>query len=158
MVRTQWSGSVASTIKFYDTTVAPNKEEFLHEYGRDDSSRALIQFYFAKRNKGKKMLVIPASISLGLETLIAVAAISASNSKSPSTSNQPNRDAPPIGFFMFFILCPIVPFLIMGGRMLYKYSPKKLLAQLDNYYAGKAIPKWISKSRLFKKFLQYDTK
>jgi hypothetical protein len=155
--------SIALNKIFRDTTITPNKEyainkeEFLNIYGRDDSSRALIGFYFAKRNKGKKMIVIPTAISGGIAALAIIGAIAYSNSSSNTTTNVHKTDvAPPFPLLLLVILCPIIPFAIMGIRLRTKYSPKKLLFQLNNYDAGKPIPRWIAKSRFFKTHLKND--
>jgi hypothetical protein len=152
------SASTASNKIFRDTTINPkkenelNKDEFLNAYGRDDSSRVLIEFFFAKRYKGKKMIVIPTAISGSIATLAIISAIAYTNSRSGTTTNINKIDeAPPFPLLLFFILCPIIPFAIIGLRLRAKYSPERLLLQLNNYNAGKPIPRWIAKSRFFKK-------
>jgi hypothetical protein len=151
--------SVSPNKIFHDTTITPekeyalNKEEFLNVYGKDDSSRALIEFYFAKRNKGKKMIVFPTAISGSAAALAIIGTIAYSNNSSHATTNVHKIDvAPPLSLLLFSILCPIVPFFVMGIRLRAKYSSEKLLFQLNNYNAGKPIPRWIAKSRIFKKF------
>lgn len=153
--------STASTRKFYDTSINPKtaatltKNDFLNLYAWDDSSKALTQFYFAKRNRGKKMIATSTAISGGIAAIAIIAAIAHSNSSSGTTTNVPKTDEPPpFPLLLLFILCPVIPFLIMGIRLRTKYSSQKLLLQLNNYSTGKPIPKWIAKSHSFKNILR----
>ena len=145
--------------KLTDTSINPTnkisltKEYFLDKYGSDDSSRALIKFYFSKRSKSKKLILIPSSISTALAALFAVAAISENNGNSQSTPTVHKIDTPGTTGPLIFFLCTALLFTIIGSRILNKYSPKMLLISLENYRRGKHIRRWISASASFKKFL-----
>jgi len=48
------------------------REQFLEKYGRDDSSRAFINFYFTKRKKSEKMILISLATLIVLSIFAAV--------------------------------------------------------------------------------------
>ncbi len=121
------SFSARSQINNADTSVPKqeyklSKEEFLEKYGRDDSSRALIKFYFFNRNlhysNPRVFFQDPALFLGGLILLIAV--------------------------------IPIVTIYEMALRL--KFTRKKLLRQLQSYNRGNAIPEWITKNSFYKNF------
>ncbi len=102
-------------------------------------------------------MLFPVSISGSLTVLTIIAAISQSQQSKPNGQMAiQHKVDDPFPVLISLILCPIIPFLILGQRLRTKYSPQKLYIQLNSYFFGNTIPKWISKSRSFKKFLRNE--
>jgi len=125
---------------------------FLKKYGRDDSSSALIYFYFAKRSKTKSMVLmaLSASAMVGLFSAIELA-------NSPQTNN-PDDFADAFAFLWLALsIYAVATFTTIGIVRLIKYSRKKLLHHLKNYFDGNPIPPNIARSKAFQKlvFLQH---
>ncbi len=102
-----------------ETYYRMDRREFLFHYGRDDSSRALINFYFSHREHPKGVLQ-PTQGDVGMlfGELIALAAIT--------------------------VIC--FPLIVVWWV---KFSRKRLLRQLKDYFSGKPIPRSIAKKRLY---------
>ena len=135
-------------IKEYKT----DEMTFLKKYGRDDSSSALIYFYFAKRSKTKSMVL------LALSTSAAVGLFSAVVLASYPNANNPDDFADAFAFLWLALsIYAVATFTIIGIVRLIKYSRKKLLHHLKNYFDGVPIPPNIARSRAFQKlvFLQH---
>ena len=98
-----------------------SQQQFLAEYGKDDTSKAIINYYFKNHKLLRKGLnfFIPAS---ALTSGIAL-----------SGTNSPGK-----AIFIFIAIIIDDLTLAIIGRMA-KYSRKKLLKTLDNYFSGKGI-------------------
>lgn len=98
-----------------------SQQQFLAEYGKDDTSKAIITYYFQNHKFLRKSLnfFIPAS---ALTTGIAL-----------SGANSPGK-----AIFIFIAIIADDLTLAIVGRMT-KYSRKKLLKTLNNYFSGKGI-------------------
>jgi hypothetical protein len=144
--------SAISPMPLTDTTVKKeykrNRNEFLDRYGHDDSSRALINFYFHRRG-----LVI-GNLSAGIPfTLLSGIALF------PATAAE-NSNGNGLGTALLFPILFTGVMLILVGSYLWiryshttLYSRKRLLILLDDYFNGKSIPWVISKNKVFKAIL-----
>jgi len=112
-----------------------NEKEFLENYGRDDSSRALIKLYFRKRRYQNRSLIT----GTVLFTLGAIASF--------PLANLPEKDYQVDGWFevttagFFAILAASmatagVPMMLTGGSLLAVTSRKKLVRWLNDYLDG----------------------
>jgi len=131
-----------------------NEKEFLENYGRDDSSRALIKLYFRKRRYQNRSLITGAVLfTLGLIASFPLA-------------NLPDKDYQANGWFeittasFFAILAASmatagVPMMLTGGSLLAVTSRRKLLRWLNDYFDGKYMPKRVVKSMPFKAYMEY---
>jgi hypothetical protein len=134
-----------------------NREEFLEKYGCDDSSRALINFYFKKRNHQKGNFLAGAGA-----LLIAGIAFGSVNNLMNDDKNYNYDNGLPNAQTTFLAIAIIVmafmglPLIISGGTLWIIYSRKKLLKLLDRYNNGKSIPRGISRNKMFRGFLLYD--
>lgn len=125
-----------------------SEEEFLNKYGKDDSSRALIRYYFQRRKAFKKAGLISAGIA-GVSGILFQVLIMDSSGGSALGSLA-------LGFslmlslwgFGIATLFLIVKWLKMSRRYLFKLIKK--------YNAGKGIPKRMTSQLLFEKFLEEE--
>ena len=131
---------------------ALTQDEFLAKYGRDDSSRALINFFFKRRSPQAGMigggLVLTAGGTIGL-----VAAVNGVNNRSNDFGEQLND-------LWLAVLAGIamgagIALASVGIGLGSRYSKKRLLRLLDNYFASKQIPRNIAKNIMFRGFVQF---
>jgi hypothetical protein len=128
-----------------------NGEEFLDKYGRDDSSRAFINFYFKKRSKWKQSLLINA----GLIILFSIAIDAALNSVATATLSAAFGEVVLALYLTLFVDVSCI-IIIVDGILLLTHSRKKLLQILNDYADGKPLPPNITRKRLFKKYLRLE--
>ena len=133
-------------------TYALSQDQFLAKYGRDDSSKALINFFFKRRSPGAGMiaggLVLTAGGTVGL-----IAAVNGVNDQSNDLGQQLND-------LWLSILAGIalgagIALAAVGISLGSRYSKQRLLRLLDNYFAGIPIPRNIAKNIMFRGFVQY---
>jgi hypothetical protein len=146
--------SGASTISIpihYSDTTDPlfmpyhlNRIEFLNKYGKDDTSRALISFYFHKRSLGRKLIFFPFILDL-----VALAGFWLY-----FTYVTAPADGWAFTFFSIGFIASMAIFSIIGGIVLLTHSRKKLLQLLNEYNRGRSIPDAIRSNSYFKKQLQ----
>jgi hypothetical protein len=122
-----------------------NEGQFMDRYGTDDSSRALIHFFFSKRTKSFQYILIPLAIDAIAGILIGI------------FGPLVMAGAGYIGYLLILIITGLVgvtiTLSILGGATLIKYSRKKLFRLLTIYHAGGSIRKHISGTAYFKKLL-----
>lgn len=132
-----------------------NKENFIKEYGKDDSSKGMIRYFFLRRSYAKRMLFVP----IGIDVLISPFPIIALTNNRNSQNDGSVRDDYS-GIFLVFILAALagatLALSINGSIMLTIYSRKKLLKILYNHYNGIPMPKRIVKTKLFSVLLKGD--
>jgi hypothetical protein len=133
-----------------------SREQFLEKYGRDDSTRALINFYFAVRKKSTKMIWVSLVSLAVLSIIIGVIATTYADPKYPGTYDDLGA-AVAIVFFSTGIYAAAV-FAMIGTIRTLMYSRKKLLRILKNYYDGYSLPPRITKSKGFLKFMKAERK
>ncbi len=125
------------------------KEYFLNKYGKDDSSRAMIEFFFKKKHQGKKETIWWAIIGT-IASVLFIAVIDST-----------------IGFGIVGLLLAIslgvIPYGAIIGMAIgiYKwiyFRRKRLEKLLDDYNAGKGIRPNIKRNKTFKTELSVQRK
>jgi hypothetical protein len=129
--------------------VSLNRKEFLAKYGKDDSSRALINYFFHKRTNGKVGIFTNATFF----SFFAVGSIAAA-----SDHSQSGDISSFIGFIFYSFLAMTATVLVFAIALLRKHSRKKLLDELENYKAGGPFPRSIARTHLYKKLLKQEKK
>ena len=150
--------SILSLLPLHDTVAPPgpyklNKNEFLEKYGRDDSSRALILFYFRKRKIDQTNFYAGAFLAL----IGGIAVFPVKNLPDMGDYNSLNYSPSDKLAFSIGIVCLLaagIPLLLTGGSLLLRYNRKRLLKMLDNYFTGKFIPRGIVGNKYFKTYLK----
>jgi hypothetical protein len=146
------AGFVSADTAINPRSYALTQDQFLADYGRDDSSKALINFFFQKRSKGQTIFGAGAAVTVLAGVGLGVAV------------NQTNKESDDLGNELASIFAVIIAGIALGagialaavGTALWgRYSRKRLLALLDNYSAGKSIPGSITRNIMFRSFVQY---
>ena len=122
-----------------------SKQFFLDKYGTDDSTRALINYFFKKRKIAFLETVIP-PVAGGASVLILSLFL-----KSMANVKEDN------GGFGFSVVVPLilviyaVPVYIIDGQIKWLiFNRRKLLAILESYNSGNSLPKKIKRRKVFK--------
>jgi len=153
--------SIAASVPVFmvmDTSIdrsayALSQDQFLEKYGRDDSSKALINYFFRKRTAGQGMAAGGGFISI-LAALGFAAATHVVNNSSGYDLNEQVQNAV-WAFFTGIVLAGGITLISIGIVSWGRHSRKRLLLLLDNYFAGSPIPKGIAKKKVFRAFVQY---
>jgi len=113
------------------------KEEFIKKYGTNDTSVAIIEFYYKKRKNGLiKICLIPAPWILGITAMIIDQAI------------QSGSDMIiPYVFMPTYIITVsvVVPLVATGIFQEIRYSRKHLYFIIRDYSEKGTIPDWLKK-------------
>jgi hypothetical protein len=129
----------------WDTTSPGNykisKEEFLKLYAVDDTSKALIETYFKKRQNALPFIVL-FGMSSSLEIFFIGAAITQLDSDSAFKMIIVFGAA---ALYTVCIFLPSVPLFILGIDGFSTYSRSNLYKDLINYSQGKGLRKHIKK-------------
>jgi hypothetical protein len=125
-----------------------SQKAFLKKYGTDDSSRALIRYYFNKRNWLRNAALVYAALACtGYLILNAIVT---------QTSGDEDRVVNGKGVFAavlvsaFGLAAPIVAY-----RWL-RTSRKRLFKMLNDYRMDKSIPKKLMRSSSFQRFMSME--
>ena len=142
-----------------DTTLKAMKhwseDEFMQESGTDDSSRALISYYFDHRRRGMSTMIWSGSAT--------AAAITATGIIARNLNDGPGTGEP--GAFRGVALAVIAGSVILtflsvfsGGFMtrMVVYTKNKLHKDLLRYHAGRGLQKMIGRARRYRMFLQAE--
>jgi hypothetical protein len=131
---------------------ALTQHEFLERYGRDDSSKALINFFFRKRSPVAGLIGsgVPVTILSSIGLAVAVHGV-----KTESNSLGEQIDYGILALFTGVALGGGVALLSLGTATGIKYSRKRLLLLLNNYFTGSPIPRHVAKSTMFRAFVQF---
>ena len=130
------------------TKLKPKSQAWFHQqYGTDKTSKALIDFFFIKReNNLLPMLVLSAAT-----VALSIVAISRASLES---SPGDNAYAALIDVFSLVAGALIaVPLTILFIVIYTRYSRKRLMRTLSGYQSGKGLPKWLEKTPTWKKFV-----
>ena len=123
-----------------------SRQDFLDQLAFDDSSTALINYYFDRRKKGKKIMGITGSIY----AVAMVVTIIVSGTIDPG-------DGEPAALRGVFLIIPVA-LLFMGLTALFGsgfitrhiiFNRKQLFKTLQNYKSGKGIPANTRKNRVY---------
>jgi hypothetical protein len=103
---------------------------FHSRYGKDDTSKAIIDYFFLKRRKTKTPLLVSSGISLsiGIASLL----------KRRSDLREPDSQ---IGLSLGAIVSVTIMVFFLSEYI--KYSKRELIRALNHYQSGKGIPKWL---------------
>lgn len=112
------------------------------QYGRDDTSKALIHYFFDKRSKASRMIYVPLIIDGLAGIVLGIAGAFTTVSM-----------AYPLALLVFILAATTVTILIVGAVYLLKYSRKKLFRLINRYQTGGSIPKKIKANKYFKTLL-----
>lgn len=112
-----------------------SKKEFIAKYGIDDTSRALINFYFAKRNTGGSFLTTYSMFFLGEFALL----YSALKTMDDGNFYSAAITVLLVGYTLL-IFVPSHVFLMIGLTDLQDYSKKQLYIEVINYLKGNGLP------------------
>jgi hypothetical protein len=141
-------GTLTDTIPSGKMAYKFNRIDFLENYGKDDTSRALINFFFTKRNRAITLTLIGG----GGSVIADIAFNSFLNSVSLATLGDLI-----LGYILLNLAVDVAfTLLVIGIIRWLVYSRRKLLSILKNYSNGKGIPRNILKSRSFKKQLLFE--
>ncbi|MBS1974807.1 MAG: hypothetical protein JST13_10675 [Bacteroidetes bacterium] len=95
------------------------------------------------------MIYIPLIVDAAITPLVFVFA----NTKKDNPTVRDDYPGLLLIFLAFFATTATIALAINGSVRLLIFSKKKLLHHLDNYIAGKPIPKRITKTKIFVAFL-----
>lgn len=126
-----------------------SKEYFLNKYGKDDSSRALIEFFFRKEHQAKKETVWWGIIGT-IAFVLFIAVID-------STANL-GIVGLLLGINLGVIAYGAIIRMAIGIFKWIRFRKKRLEKLLDDYNAGKGIPRNIKRNRTFKTELSFERK
>lgn len=136
----------ATVLEVNDSSIKQqySKELFLKKYGSDDSSKALIEFFFKKRHEGKLETIIWPAVGIAA-TLLTIAYF---NSKGNNA----------LGGFLVLISLGLLPYASVAGILsgifkLIRFRKARLVLALERYQAGKGIRKSLKRDKIFKKEL-----
>ncbi|MES1198247.1 MAG: hypothetical protein ABUL41_03120 [Chitinophagaceae bacterium] len=104
-------------------------QQFLDQYGSDDTSKAIINYYFRKHDKAQKNLFVNTLITSGA-IILYVTEIATS-----SVSTGITFGSLVVGSALLF-----GTFALMNVINLIYFSRKKLYKELKNYFGDKKIP------------------
>lgn len=118
---------------------------FLEKYGKDDTTRALINYFFRERKIALYETVLPAAAA-GVSALLLNAA-----DKLPSNNKQGG------GYLFLLVGIPLgviileAPFYFIDGQIRWlRFSRKGLLVFLTNYNSGNSLSHRITRRKVFK--------
>ena len=126
-----------------------SKEHFLIKYGKDDSSRALIEFFFRKARESKKNTFWWGGTTIASGILLTV------------LLNIPGESA--LGALFIFLVIgslfygSIIWFAIGIFKWLAVFNKKRLARLLKKYNDGKGIPGSIKRNKTFRLELDVQT-
>ena len=133
-----------------------NREQFLEKYGRDDSSRAFINFYFETRKKSGKMIWVSLILMAVLTTIIGI--VAATYPETQYTGTYDDIGTAVLIVFFGGGLYATFALVIVGIIRTLMYSRKKLLRILRNYFDGHSLPPRITRSKVFARLMQVERK
>jgi len=125
-----------------------SEQQFLDKYGRDDSSRALIRYFFERRKASGKTFLISAISTAGFGLLFGLVVMDSRN----------NSGLQGLATGLLLLGGGVAAGLtaLFSGAVWLKSSRRHLFKLICNYNAGKKIPKSITWRPLFKKFLEEE--
>lgn len=136
----------AAVPAFTDTTVKlKTKEAFLQNYGTDDTSRMIIEYFFFKRRNKKAGLYVAGG---GL----ALTGITALTKKAPVNTSI-YAGLADFGLIMGALFLSAVAIFFSVG--LGRYSKKRLGKTLAYYQYGNGLPKWLQRKNYWAHFCKW---
>ena len=112
-----------------------SKQQFLSEYGKDDTAKAVINYFFKQHKKAKKG-IIPYSLISAAGTILYATTIAGGNAGTVIILGT-----------IVIVVTAVSGALLLGSLIdLVKFSRKRLFKILDNYFSGKGIPRRLKKN------------
>lgn len=146
--------AVASVPVYKDSAIHPkefhlSQQQFLEKYGNDDTSRALIRYYFRRTIGAKRNTIIFGSAGLLSSIAFDRLIVNGTPSREPLVG---------IGFVLFLGLMIYVSAIIVLLSILIwiLFSKKTLMKQLQKYRTGTPMPNRIKRNFSFKKYLKEE--
>jgi hypothetical protein len=130
-----------------------SEADFYSLYGRDDSTRALINYFFAKRKKYTRKVVVNGALS--------AASITATSITAGNINQRTGEPAALAGVFLIIFAVPIILIFTVSlfgnirNRFFY-FSKRRLLRTLEGHQLGKGMPKRITNDNLYLKFVDAE--
>jgi len=115
------------------------QQQFLDQYGRDDTARAIIDFYFTNHSRSCKALNLFAPLAVIATAILVLSASSVAILVTP------------------FFAAPVDIIIVGILEKLDKYSRKKLYKELQQYLSGKPISSSL-KRNIYNKNLRLKSK
>ncbi|MEJ7693187.1 hypothetical protein [Daejeonella sp.] len=149
---------LAAPVNYADTSVnkstyKQSRQYFLDNYGKDDSTRALINYFFKRRKEAFYETVVP-PVTGGLAVVLLAKVVDQIN------TDFANGKATGLSFIVIGV--PLLKVIIVSSTALIDgqikwlvFNRKKLLTVLTDYHSGKPLPKKIKRRRAFKYELKY---
>jgi hypothetical protein len=123
-----------------------SKQYFLENYDKDDSTKALINYFFKKRKTAFYQTVIP--VVAGGLTILLVKALNRNNY--PVSGKSSGYGGLVLGGALVYVILHSSAQLIGGQITWLVFSRHKLLKILVDYKSGKPLPKKITRKKAFK--------
>lgn len=130
-----------------------SKQEFLDGYAWDDSSLALIHYYFEKKRKAKYTTIIGTAAGSGAAIGFDKIVMRPRSSNETFPNGRNNTGDMFTGFLFGFVIFVAAVAVPAGVFNLVRFSRKNLLKHLYNYKAMHSLPKWVTRSTSFRKHL-----
>lgn len=108
--------------------------DFLEKYGTDDTSRALINYYFKKKKASIALIGVTSAIIILEGVIIADYSLDKDTENLSHSAEKVMLDA--YSLFLFIPSLIVAPVGIIDAKI---YSKKNLYKQLLNYHTGKGI-------------------
>ena len=126
-----------------------SRQQFIEMYGQDPHARALINFYFRRKNPG----IRTAAIGVPL-TVIPFIALNTVNQWPDETFGDGIAKGIAESYIALFISAGITALLI-GSCVWLRYSRSRLYQLLKDYASGQPLPKGITRNKMYRAFLHY---
>jgi hypothetical protein len=148
--------AVASVPVDSDSTIRPtgarlSQQEFLDRYGTDDTSRALIRYYFSRNKTFKRSTIISGGV--GLLSLVVFDSVVA--------KGEPSRGGALAALGMGIVLLSVIfvsAFVVLFGiGMWLIFSRRSLFKQLQKHKAGGPLPKRVRRNPVFQTYLKEES-
>jgi hypothetical protein len=124
-----------------------SKQEFLTQYSKDDSSRALIRYYFDKRQGLRNAALLYTALA-GAGYLIFNAIVTQASGRDVAVTG--------IGVFAALLGTSLALAAPIVAYQWLRTSRKRLFSMLNDYKMGKPIPEKIIRSSSFQRFLNQE--
>lgn len=121
------------------------KTFFLDNYGTNDTSRAVIEFYFLRKKELKTGIIVGGAIGL-LSSYVLI------GYKPPKVAYPDDYSGAVLGLIAIVGTGSALA-AIGNGIIIRKYNSEHLLNILNTYQKDAVIPKWILRNPKFRRFL-----
>ena len=127
---------------FYYLGFKQSKQFFLDKYGKDDTTKALINYFFKQRKDAFYETVVPV-VAAGSSAIILAILFNSNNSTDLGIVGLS------VGLSLATIMYSSGGILIDGQIRWLRFSRKRLLRFITSYNSGKHLPRKITRKKLF---------